>query len=102
VQYPNHHLWWWLVDFPHRNEKEHIQFYRKHNNSVRSYFKNRSSDFIELCWENGDGFEKLCNFLNCDIPDVPLPHANKWTNIRINKKNFIINKPTFGSKNGHF
>lgn len=64
-------------DFPHNHEKEHIEFYRRHNDSVRLYFDGRSKDFLEICWENGDGWEKLCNFLGYDLPDVPLPHANK-------------------------
>lgn len=56
-------------NYPYKNEQEHIEMYRKHSHNIRRYFKNRSRDFIELCWENGDGFEELSNFLNCDIPN---------------------------------
>lgn len=63
--------------FPHGREQEHLRIYRKHNADVRAYFKERRNDFIELCWENGDGWDRLCRFLGKDIPDVPFPHANK-------------------------
>lgn len=79
-------------NFPHGNEKEHIEFYRQHNDSVRSYFSGRSNDFIELCWEKGDGFEELCNFLNCDVPDLPFPHANKGSEKQVNKKRLEMNE----------
>lgn len=79
-------------NFPHKHEKEHIEFYRRHNDSVCSYFDGRDSDFLELCWENGDGFEKLYDFLGYDVPDAPLPHANKGTDNRVTKISLFMNK----------
>jgi len=32
---------------------------------------------LVVCWENGDGWKELCEFLNVPIPDVPFPHLNK-------------------------
>jgi len=64
-------------NYPHKHEHEYLQFYRNHNERVRQYFSSRSNDFIELCWENGDGFGRLCNFLDLDIPKSPFPHANR-------------------------
>ncbi|MEB3265588.1 MAG: sulfotransferase [Cyanobacteriota bacterium] len=63
-------------NYPQGHEQEHLDFYERHNQEVRTYFQNRPNDFIELCWENGDGFKELCTFLGCDIPQVPFPHAN--------------------------
>lgn len=79
-------------NFPHGHEKEHMEFYRKHNDDVRSHFRGREADFIELCWENGDGFDRLCKFLNCEVPDQPLPHANKSTGKRAKLSRLITNK----------
>jgi hypothetical protein len=79
-------------NYPHRHEQEHLEFYQRHNDSVRTYFSGRDSDFIEICWENGDGFEKLCNFLGRDIPDIPLPHANKESNNRASKSILLRNR----------
>lgn len=79
-------------NFPHKHEQEHLEIYKKHNDSVRSYFKGRDNDFIEICWEKGDGFEKLCNFLGRDIPDIPLPHANKESDNRTSKIILLRNR----------
>ncbi len=64
-------------NYPHSNEKFFIEFYNNHNNQVRNYFKGRENDFIELCWEKGNGWDDLCEFLNVKTPNVPLPHENK-------------------------
>jgi len=29
---------------------------------------------LVVCWENGDGWDKLCSFLNKRKPDEPFPH----------------------------
>jgi len=78
--------------FPHKHEQQYLDFYRKHNDNVRDYFSGRSSDFIELCWENGDDFEKLSNFLECNNPEVPLPHANKGIDNQVSKSRLFMNR----------
>ena len=61
-----------------RDDKENtIRVYREHNRNVRNYFKDRPGDLLVLDFTNGDQWEKLCAFLNKDIPDTPFPHANK-------------------------
>lgn len=61
---------------PHGHKKDIIRRYKSHNEEVRSYFKGRN-DFIELCWEKGDRWEKLCNFIGRVVPEESFPHANK-------------------------
>ncbi len=78
--------------YPHKRAKEHIDFYMQHNSAVRNYFEGRDSDFLEICWENGDDFEKLCKFLNRDIPQTPLPHANKASDNKLPKRRYEVNK----------
>jgi len=52
--------------------------YRKnHSEEVKKYFKNRLDDLLVVCWEKGDGWKELCNFLNLPIPDLPFPDRNK-------------------------
>ncbi len=53
-----------------------IQYYREHNESARDYFQSRPGDFVELCWEKGDGWGQLVSFLNVDDPGVPFPKIN--------------------------
>lgn len=64
-------------DLPYEHKQEHINFYEKHLQSVHQYFKNRPDDLLEICWENGDSWAKLSNFLNLETPNIPLPHRNK-------------------------
>ena len=61
---------------PHNFEKQHIQCYISHNNSVRTYFANRNNKLLEVCWEMGSGWVDICNFLELKIPDTPFPHLN--------------------------
>lgn len=51
--------------------------YNEHIKEVKKYFKNRPDDLLILCFEKGDGWEKLCKFLKKEIPDKPFPHINK-------------------------
>jgi hypothetical protein len=62
---------------PHGHKDEHIQFYNAHNQAVEEYFKDRPEQFLKVCWENGDGWKELANFLEKPVPDRPFPHLNK-------------------------
>ncbi len=59
-----------------------IRVYEEHNEAVRRYFRDRPGDFIELCWENGDGWPELTGFLGRPIPAASFPHANRAPNWR--------------------
>jgi len=63
--------------FPQRHGVELKQFYLAHNQSLRTYFKERPQQFLEVCWEKGDGWPELCTFLEVPLPDLPFPHANR-------------------------
>lgn len=52
-----------------------MDFYIQHNNEVRNFFT-FSDRFIELSWDSGDGWEKLCHFLDEDLPNCSFPRAN--------------------------
>ncbi len=85
---PTEKLWMNLLVFgfmyPHQEPSYYISYYNKHNQDIRNHFKGRTKDFLEVCWEKGDGWEKLCNFLGHKIPDVELPHLCK-SNIHAKK-----------------
>lgn len=60
-------------DYIERN----IARYNKHNDAVLEYFKKRKKDLLVVCWERGDGWAEICEFLHIDtIPDEPFPHLN--------------------------
>lgn len=56
-----------------------LAHYESHNSEVRSYFADRPGDFLELCWEKGDDWTQLCEFLDVEIPFEPMPHRNRNT-----------------------
>ena len=49
------------------------QAYRKHN----AYVQSKVPEEDLLVWKVKDGWEPLCKFLNCPIPEGPIPHDNR-------------------------
>ena len=46
---------------------------------IRNFFSDKSDQFLEMDICNGDGWDKLCNFLNLQKPNKKFPHLNKLT-----------------------
>lgn len=62
-----------------------LTVYRKHNQGVLDYFKDRPEDLLVVDFAKGEEWEKLCNFLGKPVPGLHFPHANdatKPTNVR--------------------
>ena len=49
-----------------------IEVYERHNKAVRDTLPPERL----LVFEAGAGWEPLCAFLNCPVPDAPYPHSN--------------------------
>ncbi|MBL6667756.1 MAG: hypothetical protein ISP69_03670 [Crocinitomicaceae bacterium] len=62
---------------PKDDKKNTINVYIKHNKEVIEYFENRPNDLLVLDFTKGDSWEKICPFLNKEIPKTPFPHYNK-------------------------
>ncbi len=62
---------------PQNDKPGAIAVYEQHLRSVREYFADRPEDFIELCWEDGHGWQELAGFLGRPAPAQSFPHANK-------------------------
>lgn len=62
---------------PKDNEEKFKGVYLQHQKELMEYFKDRPNDFLIIDFTKGEGWEKLCPFLNEPIPDEPVPHANK-------------------------
>lgn len=56
------------------NKSLHIDKYLQHNQEVRDFFDDKPGKLLELCWEKGDSWIELCDFLEIEAPDLPLPH----------------------------
>lgn len=63
--------------YPHCNPNYFVDFYNNHISWARNYFKDREDDFLEVCWEDGDGWTILCQFLKLSLPQSSFPHTNK-------------------------
>jgi len=59
------------------NEDIYLKRYQKHYSEVKEYFKDRPEDIITMDFKNGDGWNKLCKFLDQPIPKKSFPHSNK-------------------------
>lgn len=59
-------------------EAEHIAMYTSHNEGVVDFFQERTASdvLLEICWEQGDGWQELCQFLKLPVPACPFPHEN--------------------------
>lgn len=82
-------------NYPQNHEEHFIEQYRNHNNDVRTYFKGRERDLLEVCWEKGDGYKEICEFLGYNIPKNPFPHINRgidqWMNpFRVSENKRLI------------
>jgi len=55
-----------------------VQHYFKHNKKIPEFFRdNPQHRYLEMDICAGDGWDKLCNFLELPVPQQPFPHDNK-------------------------
>lgn len=75
---------------PIGNEELYLEKYKNHNKKVKRYFSDRD-DFLVMNITDGDGWTKICNFLNLPTPHpLSFPHTNSR---RINRKNRLFQIP---------
>lgn len=67
---------------PEENEEEYLATYLAHNREVMEYFAKTPDRLISLCWEKGDDWIKLCDFLGKPVPKDRFPHLNKSPDLR--------------------
>lgn len=58
------------------NKDRVIARHEQHIADVRSFSAAQNVPLLEVCWEDGDGWQELCGFLACEVPDKPFPHSN--------------------------
>ena len=66
-------------EYPHGAEAQHIAFYENHLREVRKFFANQNASHVlcEVCWDEGDGWQEICGFLNEPVPHTLFPHVNR-------------------------
>lgn len=68
--------WIYGIGGPKGNESVYIARYERHNREVMEYFRDRSEQLLVLNITAGEGWTKLCPFLDKPIPAIPFPRAN--------------------------
>ncbi len=84
--------WIYGIGYPLGNEELYVEVYRKHIADVKEYFKNRPDDLLVIDVTSGEGWEKLCNFLEKEIPRKAFPHVNKGMDSGMSKFFRMLNK----------
>lgn len=69
--------WIYGIGHPKENEEIYLNRYKKHNNDVIEYFKNRPDDLLIIDFSEGNSWKKICCFLGKEIPNDPFPHEKK-------------------------
>lgn len=64
---------------PFGRKPHYVSLYERHNEAVRDYFRSHGADelLLEVCWEEGDGWNELCGFLDVAAPAIPFPRVNR-------------------------
>lgn len=62
---------------PRRNPHKCMRIYKRHNEAVQDYFKDRPQDLLVFDLSKGSQWEQLCGFLGVPVPSVPFPRSNK-------------------------
>jgi len=62
-------------DYPQGHEKVYLDRYVRSLDEVRAYFRGRD-DLVEVCWDEGHGWDELCPFLGAGVPQWSFPNAN--------------------------
>ena len=65
---------------PLGNEDIYLQCYKKHNQEVINYFKDKNNKLLVIDITKENAWEQICLFLNKPKPTLPFPHLNKNRN----------------------
>ncbi len=63
-----------VLGAPYYEQEKYSDAYDKHYAGVRNHFQGRDS-LIEINIFEGEGWEKICPFLNKNIPGCDFPHV---------------------------
>ena len=80
------------------NKEAIIKHYIESNIQVNNYFQNEKFSFLNIKLVEGEGWEKLCPFLNKAIPSIRFPHANKADVKQTNENSLSKVLPSFMQK----
>lgn len=62
-----------------------VNSYFTFKEEIRDFFKDKTNSYLEIDICGGDGWIKLCKFLEREIPNVPFPYLGKSSTKKKNK-----------------
>lgn len=77
------------------NKKSIINHYNLSNNKISLFFSENNFSYLKIDITNGEGWVKICSFLNENIPTIDFPFENRFsakTVIKIDKSNVSVFK----------
>ena len=77
---------------PVGNEAIYLERFKRHNEEVVFHFRHRPKDLLVMNLSDGDGWHKLCGFLEEDAPACEFPHSNKASDREVNSKLRLLKK----------
>ncbi len=79
--------------YPQGCEELYLTKYNTHLEDVRAIFATNGANdrFLELCFEEGDGWSELCSFLNLPLVDGPFPKSNVSSQVEIPRSRLLEN-----------
>lgn len=84
--------------------RRHKEFYEQHNAAVHAFFRSQGLEhnLLEVCWEQGDGWGRLCQFLDRPEPLIKFPHQNQLAAANsLGQIGQNIRRLTAGCQTGH-
>jgi hypothetical protein len=82
--------WIYGAGCPEGNEDIYVKRFEDHNRDVQAYFQQRPQDLLVMDLAKGDGWEKLCPFLEADTLNTAFPHANRASDREITNASTVL------------
>ncbi|MBN1689046.1 MAG: hypothetical protein JW893_08105 [Candidatus Omnitrophica bacterium] len=82
-----------LYDSIYFDEKKFRRAYEEHIKNVFQYFKGREQDLLVMNVCGGEGWEKLCPFLNCEIPRRLFPIRGARRGEPLERLEYYLKRP---------
>ncbi|MBV1907095.1 MAG: hypothetical protein KUG75_13550, partial [Pseudomonadales bacterium] len=89
--------WIYGVGHPEGNEALYLARYQQHQREVKNYFSTSPEKLLIMDITQGDGWPKLCKFLDKTLPEEKFPFENS----RSSRRALIDNQPRPDNSNKH-
>lgn len=74
----------YLYDAPYAQITDSVieSCYDRHHTKVDEFFRNNAGNFLKMDLTEGDGWDKLCEFLQVEKPMAKFPHRNETIKVK--------------------